>query len=159
VSVSCTTHARLLICFRYEMLKASAPGPSSLSVAVPSRLYFTETFAHPLEGLRVSVKDVFHLKGTYTGAGNRAYRRLYPPFTFTSAAVQRAVELGAIIVGKAKTAEFAGSQEFNWDWCDYSYAFNARADGYLVSTGSSTGSASGHAAYPWLDISIGSDGK
>jgi Asp-tRNA(Asn)/Glu-tRNA(Gln) amidotransferase A subunit family amidase len=161
VRASCTSPARLQTCLRYEILNASAPGASSLSVGVLSRLYFPKTFARPLEGLRVSVKDVLHLKGTYTGAGNRAYRSLYPAFTSTSAAVQRAIELGAIVVGKAKTAEFAGSQEVIWDWCDYSYALNARAYGYLASMGSSTGtgSASGLAAYPWLDMPIGSDGK
>jgi len=51
-------------------------------------------------------------------------------------------ELGAIVVGKTKTAEFAGSQEVIGDWVDYSSVFNTRADGYLRYTGSSTGSAS-----------------
>jgi Asp-tRNA(Asn)/Glu-tRNA(Gln) amidotransferase A subunit family amidase len=104
------------------------------------------------------VKDLYHLKGVHTGAGNRAYRRLYPARTSTSPALQKIIDSGAIIVGKAKTAEFAGSQEVIGDWCDYSYALNIRSDGYLVSTGSSTGSASGLAAYPWLDFSLGSDG-
>lgn len=148
----------MLTVHRYESLSAAASESSNLTIAVPSRLYFQRTQELPFAGLRISVKDVFHLKGVRTTAGNRAFFRLYAPRTSTSAAVQRAIDLGAIIVGKAKTAEFAGSQEVIGDWCDYSYSFNVRADGYMVSTGSSTGSASGLAAYPWLDLSIGSDG-
>lgn len=45
------------------------------------------------------------------------------------------LDQGAIVVGKTKTAEFGGSQEAIGDWSDYSYAFNPRADGYLVATG------------------------
>lgn len=63
------------------------------------------------------------------------------------------------MVGKTKTAEFGGSQEVLGDWCDYSYAFNSRADGYLVSTGSSTGSAAAATAYEWLDFTLGTDGR
>lgn len=63
------------------------------------------------------------------------------------------------MVGKTKTVEFGGSQEVVGDWSDYSYAFNPRADGYLVATGSSTGSAAAITAYPWLDIALGTDGN
>ena len=104
------------------------------------------------------MKDLFHLQGLHTGCGNRAYRRLYPASDITSAVVQTAIDKGAIIVGKTKTAEFGGSQEVVGDWVDYSYPFNARGDGYLAATGSSTGSAASLAAYPWLDLTIGTDG-
>ncbi|KAJ5725647.1 amidase-like protein [Penicillium malachiteum] len=70
----------------------------------------------------------------------------------TSATVQKLIDHGAIIVGKTKTAEFAGSQGVIGDWADFSYAFNPRADGYLRCTGSSMGSSSGIASYPWLDL-------
>lgn len=127
-------------------------------MAVPSRLYSTPSKQFPLAGLRISVKDVFHLKGVPTTNGNRAYARLYGEQHVSSAAVQDAIDKGAIIVGKTKTAEFAGSQEVEGDWADYSCPFNPRADGYLRSSGSSTGSASGVASYSWLDGSLGSDG-
>lgn len=142
----------------YQCINASAYGTSTLCVAVPSRLYFTPSKELPLAGLRLSVKDVFHLKGVTTTHGNRAYARLYGEQHVNSAAVQDAIDKGAIIVGKAKTAEFAGSQEVECDWADYACPFNPRADGYLRSSGSSTGSASGVASYPWLDGSLGSDG-
>lgn len=142
----------------YQAISASAYGISTLCVAVPSRLYFTPTLDNPLAGLRLAIKDVFHLKGVPTTYGNKAYARLYGKQQANSAAVQDAIDKGAVIVGKTKTAEFAGSQEVEGDWADYSCPFNPRGDGYLRSTGSSTGSASGVAAYSWLDGSLGSDG-
>lgn len=107
----------------------------------------------------MAVKDLLHLKGTHTGCGNRAYRRLYGPSPTSTEAVDRAIKLGAVVVGKTKTVEFGGAQEVIGDWSDYSYSFNARGDGYLAATGSSTGSASSLAAYPWLDITLGTDCK
>ncbi|PQE25383.1 hypothetical protein CJF30_00000086 [Rutstroemia sp. NJR-2017a BBW] len=107
--------------------------------------------------MRIAIKDLFHLKGIHTGCGNRAYRKLHGVSSISSSAVQSVLDSGAIIVGKTKTAEFGGSQEVIGDWCDYFYAFNVRGDGYLASTGSSTGSAAGLAAYEWLDIALGTD--
>ena len=144
---------------RYQTLNATAYGTTTLCVAVPSRLYFKPTPERPLSGTRIAVKDIFHLNGVSTSCGNRAYSRLYPRSRLSSEAVQKAIDLGAIVVGKTKTAEFGGSQEVTGDWTDYSYAFNSRGDGYFVSTGSSTGSASGMAAYDWLDITLGTDGN
>lgn len=107
--------------------------------------------------MRVAVKDLFHLKGVHTGCGNRAYRSLSKPSQVSSDAVQSVLDLGAVIVGKTKTVEFGGSQEVIGDWSDYFYPLNARGDGYIAATGSSTGSASSLAAYPWLDITLGTD--
>lgn len=135
----------------------SAYGHRNRCVAVPSRLYFTRTKELPLAGLRLSVKDVFHLKGVVTTNGNRAYESLYGEQGVSSAAVQAAIDKGAVIVGKATTVEFAGAQEVEGDWADFRYPKNPRADGYLRATGSSVGSACGMAAYPWLDGSLGSD--
>lgn len=142
----------------YECVNASAYGTSNLCIAVPSRLYFTRTSELPLAGVRISIKDIFHLKGVVTTHGNRAYADLYGIQHVNSASVQDVIDKGAIIVGKTKTAEFAGSQEVEGDWADYSCPKNPRADGYLRSTGSSTGSASSVASYSWLDGSLGSDG-
>ncbi|KAJ5614211.1 amidase-like protein [Penicillium herquei] len=141
----------------YMNLNASSYGATTLCVAVPSRHYFTPSAEFPLAGLRVAVKDMFHLRGVRTTCGNRAYADLYGNQDVTSATVQKLIDHGAIIVGKTKTAEFAGSQEVIGDLADFSYAFNPRADGYLRCTGSSTGSASGIASYPWLDVGLGSD--
>ncbi|KAI1130918.1 amidase-like protein [Nemania abortiva] len=143
----------------YQNLNAAAFGASSLCVAVPSRLKTAKSEQQPLAGMRIGIKDLFHLKGVHTGCGNRAYRALHEASSTSSSAVESVLSLGGIIVGKTKTVEFGCSQEVIGDWCDYSYPFNARGDGYIAATGSSTGSASSLAAYPWLDITLGTDGE
>lgn len=143
----------------YENLNATAFGASSLCVAVPSRLRTPKSDRYPLAGMRIAIKDLFHLKGVHTGCGNRAYRMLHGISGTSSSAVSSLLDLGAIIVGKTKTVEFGGSQEVIGDWCDYFYPLNSRGDGYIAGTGSSTGSASSLAAYPWLDIALGTDGE
>jgi Asp-tRNA(Asn)/Glu-tRNA(Gln) amidotransferase A subunit family amidase len=143
----------------YEYLNGAAFGASSLCVAVPSRLKTVESEQKPLAGMRIAIKDLFHLKGVHTGCGNRAYRMLHGALDTSSAAVESVLGLGGIIVGKTKTVEFGGSQEVIGDWCDYFYPINSRGDGYFAGTGSSTGSASSLAAYPWLDITLGTDGE
>ncbi|KAK0668812.1 hypothetical protein QBC41DRAFT_346816 [Cercophora samala] len=105
----------------YQSISASAYGQRTKCVAVPSRLYFKRTDELPLAGLRLSVKDVFHLKGVVTTTGNRAYESLYGEQDASSAAVQAAVDKGAVIVGKATTVEFAGAQEVEGDWADFRY--------------------------------------
>lgn len=142
----------------YECINATAYGSGHLCIAVPSRLYFVPSKEYPLAGMRLSVKDIFHLQGVVTTCGNRAYADLCGMQYANSAAVQDAIDKGAIIVGKTKTAEFTGSQEVDGDWTDYACPKNPRADGYLRSSGSSTGSAASVASYPWLDGSLGSDG-
>jgi Asp-tRNA(Asn)/Glu-tRNA(Gln) amidotransferase A subunit family amidase len=114
--------------------------------------------SRPLAGLRIGVKDLYFLRGVHSGQGNRAHRECYPKSDRSSDIVKRIIEAGGVIVGMTKTAEFGGTQEVVGDWTDYSYSFNSRGDGYLVAVGSSTGSASALTAYPWLDITIGSDG-
>ncbi|TPX09494.1 uncharacterized protein E0L32_009237 [Thyridium curvatum] len=141
----------------YQCISALAYGHRTRCIAVPSRLYFKRTKELPLGGLRLSVKDVFHLKGVVTTNGNRAFETLYGEQAANSAAVQAAIDKGAVIVGKATSVEFAGAQEVEGDWADYRYPKNPRADGYLRATGSSVGSASAMATYPWLDGSLGSD--
>ncbi|TRX91470.1 hypothetical protein FHL15_007694 [Xylaria flabelliformis] len=143
--------------YTYENLNAAAYGASSLCIAVPSRLKTSRSERKPLAGMRIAIKDLFHLKGVHTGCGNRAYRRLHGVFDTSSSAVESVIDLGGIIVGKTKTVEFGSSQEVIGDWCDYFYPFNSRGDGYIAGTGSSTGSASSLAAYPWLDIALGTD--
>ncbi|KAK8062355.1 amidase signature enzyme [Apiospora hydei] len=142
----------------YEPLNAAAYGSSSLCVAVPSRLPFKTEQKKPLSGWRVAVKDLYHLNGVPTGCGNRAFRVLHSETRASSSSyVQLLIDSGCVIVGKTKTVEFGASQEVTGDWSDYFYPFNARGDGYLAATGSSTGSASSLAQYPWLDITLGTD--
>ncbi|CAG8975465.1 hypothetical protein HYALB_00004781 [Hymenoscyphus albidus] len=60
----------------YKSLDAAAYGetyPSTLTVAVASRLHFSKTTEKPNTGLRLGVKDIIDLKGLRTGASSRAY--------------------------------------------------------------------------------------
>jgi Asp-tRNA(Asn)/Glu-tRNA(Gln) amidotransferase A subunit family amidase len=96
------------------------------------------------------------MKGVRTDASNRAYNELYPPKGKSAPLVQRLVDLGAIIVGKTKTSTFA-DREAPSHWIDTHAPFNPRGDGYLITGGSSAGSASAMASYAWLDFAVGSD--
>ncbi|KAJ5918902.1 hypothetical protein N7454_010046 [Penicillium verhagenii] len=141
----------------YDVLSASLPGYASLTIGVPSRLYFTKTAEKPLAGVRLGVKDIYHIKGVKTGCGNRAYFDLYPEANATGPAIQSLIDAGAIIVGKMKTSQFANSETATGDWVDYHSPFNARGDGYQDPSSSSSGPGSGIGAYDWLDLAIGSD--
>ncbi|KAF2458456.1 amidase signature domain-containing protein [Lineolata rhizophorae] len=139
----------------FAVLPAGVPG-QSLSIAVPSRLYYTRTEEQPLAGIRLGVKDIFDIAGLKTGNGNRAWYHLYPAATRTSAVVQNLLNAGAVVVGKMKTSQFANG-EHGGDWVDYHQPFNPRGDGYQDSSESSSGPGVGAGAYPWLDLALGSD--
>lgn len=128
-----------------------------LMVPVPSRLHFQRTQQKPLNGLRVTVKDIIDLKGVKTTGQSRSYEKLYGPRTETAAIVKRLVELGAVIVGKTKCTQFASSDQPTADWVDYHCPWNPRGDGYLSPRGSSTGTCVALAGYDWVDVGIGSD--
>lgn len=128
-----------------------------MSVAVPSRLYFTPSKQKPLAGLRIAVKDLFDLKGMKTSFGNRALFETSTPKTETAYAVQKLIDAGAIVVGKNKLSEFAFAGPFVTEHLDYLLPFNPRGDGYNTPGDSSGGSAAAVASYAWLDASMGSD--
>lgn len=132
--------------------------PASLSVAVPSRLYYKRSANFPLAGLRVAVKDNTDLQGVRTGGSSRSYTRLYGPSKETAPAVRRLLKLGAIVVGKTKTTQFADTEWATADWVDFHAPFSPRADGYQTPSGSSAGSGAAIAAFDWLDFATGTDG-
>lgn len=141
---------------KYETLRVAGPNDNTPTIAVPSRLYYTITNEQPLAGLRLGVKDIYDIAGTKRGCGNRAYFDLYPVVNTTVFAIQKLIDNGAILVGKAKTSQFANGETATGDWVDYHCPFNPRGDGYQQPA-SSTSSAASLAAYDWLDIIIGSD--
>jgi hypothetical protein len=63
----------------YSPLSAAISGVHSLTIGVPSRLYYTKTAKLPLAGVRLGVKDIYDIAGLKTGCGNRAYFDLYQP--------------------------------------------------------------------------------
>jgi hypothetical protein len=89
----------------FQILSAQIPGSASLTVGVPSRLYYTKTAAKPLAGVRVGVKDIYKLAGTKQSCGNRAFYNLYPANNSTGTAIRRLIDAGAQIVGLQKVRE------------------------------------------------------
>lgn len=140
----------------YAALPVALPGSSTLTIAVPSRLYYSPSAASPLAGVRIGIKDIYDVQGIKTSAGSRAYYDVYPEANTTGPAVQRLIDAGAIIVGKMKTTQFAAPENAR-DAIDYHAPFNPRGDGYQEVGSSSSGPGSGVASYEWLDIALGSD--
>ncbi len=109
----------------------------------------------PLEGLPVSVKDLFDVAGEVTTAGSKVLRDA-PPATRSAPVIERLIAAGAVIVGRTNMTEFAfsglglnphhGTPKSPWD----------RAGGGRIPGGSSSGAAvsvtDGMAA-----VAIGSD--
>lgn len=84
---------------------------------MPSRLYYgTKSDSKPLLGVRVVVKDIYHIKGVKTGAASREYYKLYAARNESAPAAQRLIDLGAVIVGKVKTSQFANGENPTADW-------------------------------------------
>ncbi|KAE8349880.1 amidase family protein [Aspergillus coremiiformis] len=124
-------------------------------IPVPSRIHSWGD-PRPLAGQRVAVKDLFDIKGLQTSAGSQAWIEITPVANKTALAIQRLVDLGAVLVGKQKLAQFASGAN-PWDWTDNQAPFNPRGDGYLTCAASSSGGGCSIAAYDWLDMAIGSD--
>ncbi|KAJ7224571.1 amidase signature domain-containing protein [Mycena pura] len=141
----------------FQPLSAHISGSSSLTIGVPSRLYFTKTAAKPLAGVRIGIKDIYQLAGVKSSYGNRAYYNLFPANVVTGTAVQRLIDAGAQIVGSQKTSQFANGAMATADWVDYHSPFNPRGDGYQDPATSSAGAGASIGSYDWLDIALGSD--
>jgi hypothetical protein len=124
----------------FSILSASTPGPQSLTIGVPSRLYYTKTSAQPLSGVRLGVKDIYDIAGVKTSCGNRVYYGLYPARTVIAVAVQRLIDAGAVIIGKMKTLQFANGEIATSDWVglpfpiQYSRGWISRSIFFLVWT-------------------------
>jgi len=128
----------------------------SVQVPLPSRLYYPPREDKPLNGVRIAVKDTIALKGIRTSFGSTAWLETYPPELANAPCVQKLIDAGAVIVGQAKTTEFAEGLNPS-DWIHTACPFNPRGDGQQKTSSSSTGSASASAAYEWLDVSLGTD--
>lgn len=141
----------------FQPLSAQVQSSSSLTIGVPSRLYYTRSARKPLAGVRIGVKDIFALKGVKRSNGNRAWYQLYPASTETAPAMQRLVDAGAVVVGLQKPSQFANGESPTVDWVDYHAPYNPRGDGYQDPSSSSSGAGASVAGYDWLDIAVGSD--
>lgn len=127
------------------------------NIAVPSRLYSKYSPDRPLAGARLSLKDIFRLKGVKTTMMSRAFTALHEPELENADYVTKLLGLGAVIVGKTKMTQFASSDEPTDQWIDFHCPFNPRGDMYQSPSGSSSGAAAGLAGYKWLDYAIAGD--
>ncbi|PHH70361.1 hypothetical protein CDD82_7181 [Ophiocordyceps australis] len=125
------------------------------AIAVPSRLYFeAPSDSKPLNGMRITVPDAVNVAGVPTSISSRAWKDIKDaPASSTAALVQRLVQLGAIIVGKTKSSQFASGYE----WVDEAAPWSPRGDGYQSPLGGASGAAMATAGYPWLDAATGLD--
>ena len=136
-------------------LDVSLPNFGYPAIPVPSRIYYLDD-PRPLAGERVAVKDLFDIKGVKTSAGSQAWAYITPVANETAPSIKQIVDLGGVLVGKFKLAQFASGAN-PWDWQDEHYPFNPRGDGWLTCSASSSGGGCSIAAYDWLDYAIGSD--
>lgn len=130
-----------------KLITGSRTGLFGRYVPLPSRRHTLASKDAPLAGLRLGVKDVVDVAGYPTGASNRAFKKLYPVNKVSSPVVQRLIDLGAVVVGKTKSTQFALGEEPTADWVDEFCPFNPRGDGYQTTEGSSAGSGDAMAAY------------
>ncbi|KAF5387902.1 hypothetical protein D9615_000817 [Tricholomella constricta] len=124
-------------------------------IPVPSRVSLL-TKALPLSGTRFGLKDIFDAQGVPTGAGSLAYARVHPSADENAPSLQRLLDLGAMMVGKTRTSQFAHGAA-PWEYLDIPYSWNPRGDGHLTASASSSGSACAIAGYEWLEFTVGSD--
>lgn len=106
---------------QFQYVNVNTMSDSSVGIPVPSRLYGlnSTTPEKPFNGLRVTVKDIIDIDGVKTSNGNRAWFKLYDAVNATAPAVQRLVDMGATLIGKTKTAQFANADRVTADWVDY----------------------------------------
>jgi Asp-tRNA(Asn)/Glu-tRNA(Gln) amidotransferase A subunit family amidase len=103
----------------------------------------------------VSLKDIFDVQGIKTTFSSKAWSELYAAPNASATYVKHLLSLGAVIVGKTKTTQFATAVE----WIDFLSPTNPRGDRYQEPSGSSAGAAASLAGYGWLDYAVGGDCK
>ncbi|MGO2510772.1 amidase [Marinomonas polaris] len=107
----------------------------------------------PLSGLRLAVKDLFHMAGLPTSAGNPTWLATHPIPTKTSSSVATLLDAGAIFCGKTITDELAYS--LNGQNIHYGTPSNPVTPNRLPG-GSSSGSAVAVSS-DLADIGLGTD--
>ncbi|MBX3608786.1 MAG: amidase [Hydrogenophaga sp.] len=107
----------------------------------------------PLAGLRFAAKDVFHVAGHPTAAGNPDWLSSHPVPTANAAVIDRLLGAGATLVGKVLTDELAYS--LHGDNAHFGTPINTRYPD-RVPGGSSSGSAAAVGAH-LVDFALGTD--
>jgi hypothetical protein len=112
----------------YKALGVFLPKFWDPMIPVPSRIYSMYD-SRPFAGERVAIKDLFDIKGLQTSGGSQAWAYITPIANETAPSVQRIIDLGGVVVGKYKLAQFASGAN-PWEWQDEHYPFNPRGDGW-----------------------------
>jgi len=105
----------------------------------------------PLSGKRVVVKDLIDTAGIRTTYGSKIYADHVPDRT--APAVQRLVDAGAVVVGKANLHEFAWGVTSQNPW--YGTVSNPLHPGRT--TGGSSGGNAAALAAGWCELGLGTD--
>lgn len=137
-------------------LRRAAGAVPGNRIAVRSRAAMPIVMERPLQGMRMTVKDMFDLRGHRTGLGSKAYLELAEPAKKTAPTIQRLLDLGADLVGVSKLCAMVGKTDPT-QTIDYEAPWNPRADGFQSPSGGSSGQPAALATYDWLDFAIGSD--
>lgn len=127
-----------------EKVGAFLPGPRIEIEGAPTG---------PLKGLTFAVKDVLDVAGVVTGNGHPDWARTHEPARAHAAAVARALDAGATLVGKTISDELAYS--LTGENVHYGTPLNSAVP-QRVPGGSSSGSAAAVAA-GLVDFALGSD--
>ena len=85
-----------------------APARSLALAAASDALRQAGLTRSPLEGVPISIKDVFDWAGQTTAAASRVLQHA-PPAVATAPAVQRLLDAGAVLIGRSNMTEFAFS--------------------------------------------------
>lgn len=101
---------------RFASLGVSMPQFGYPAIPVPSRIYSWND-ARPFAGYRVAIKDLFDMKGLVTTGGSQAWALVNPSANATAPSIQRILDLGGVLVGKYKLAQFASGAN-PWQWQD-----------------------------------------
>ena len=112
----------------HDMVGAELPGDITPTIAVPSRLYYEVTKSQPLAGLRIAVKDIIDVKGVKSSCGSRAYYRLYDKPAKLASALKALTDLGAVVVGKTRTNQFASGDQPTANCVDFAMPVSTSRD-------------------------------
>ncbi|GBL05228.1 amidase [Glaciecola sp. KUL10] len=122
-------------------------------IKVASKDFSDVTLACPLANMRLAVKDLFHIDGLSTAAGNPTWAKTHPTPDTTNSSVSALIQAGARYVGKTLTDELAYS--LNGQNIHYPALYNPVTPDRIVG-GSSSGSAAAVSS-DIADIGLGTD--
>lgn len=101
---------------RFTSLGVSMPQFGYPAIPIPSRIYSWND-PRPFAGYRVAIKDLFDMKGLTTTGGSQAWALVNTVANATAPSIQRILDLGGVLVGKYKLAQFASGAD-PWEWQD-----------------------------------------